>query len=148
MFSYASRMESWAQAMPCFYGYCNHEVSMHGTSIQAMKGYIVVAVFLTESSIDIKTSIVRSRNLLFSINIHHCLIMTTKTALIMRATGVQGKGAIKHLLGAGWNVRALVADASSDRALALRLMGDTISRQLENPIIYQGSLGRLSSSIV
>ncbi|OAL49665.1 NAD(P)-binding protein [Pyrenochaeta sp. DS3sAY3a] len=52
--------------------------------------------------------------------------MSTKTALVMRATGVQGKGTIKNLLGAGWNVHALVTDASSDRALALKSLGDVI----------------------
>ncbi|KAH7077481.1 hypothetical protein BKA63DRAFT_508368 [Paraphoma chrysanthemicola] len=58
--------------------------------------------------------------------------MSNKTALIMRATGAQGRGTIKHLVQAGWNVHALVADATSERALALKTLGP-------NVIIYQGT---------
>jgi uncharacterized protein YbjT (DUF2867 family) len=52
--------------------------------------------------------------------------MSVKTALVMRATGVQGKGAISHLIRSGWNIHALVADASSDRAMAVRSLGKQV----------------------
>jgi uncharacterized protein YbjT (DUF2867 family) len=52
--------------------------------------------------------------------------MSAKTALVMRATGVQGKGAISHLIKSGWNVHALVADASSDRAIAVKSLGKQV----------------------
>ena len=50
----------------------------------------------------------------------------------MRASGVQGKGAILHLVKAGWHVHALVSDASSDRALALKSFGQQVS-------LYEGT---------
>jgi uncharacterized protein YbjT (DUF2867 family) len=53
--------------------------------------------------------------------------MTSKTALVMRATGAQGRGAIKHLVKSGWNVRALVTDISSDRAVALKSFGLSVT---------------------
>jgi uncharacterized protein YbjT (DUF2867 family) len=53
--------------------------------------------------------------------------MATKTALVMRATGTQGRGAIKHLVRSGWNVHALVTDASSDRAIALQTFGPSVT---------------------
>jgi uncharacterized protein YbjT (DUF2867 family) len=59
-------------------------------------------------------------------------IMSTKTALVMRATGVQGKGAISHLIKAGWNINALVSDASTDRAVALKSFGQQVR-------LYQGT---------
>jgi hypothetical protein len=46
--------------------------------------------------------------------------MVTETALVMRATDAQGRGATKHLIRSGWAVRALVTDASSDRVIALK----------------------------
>jgi uncharacterized protein YbjT (DUF2867 family) len=53
--------------------------------------------------------------------------MSPKTALVMRATGSQGRGAITHLIKLGWHVRALVTDASSERALALKNLGQHVS---------------------
>src|SRR5947208_1727924 len=53
--------------------------------------------------------------------------MTVKTALVMRATGYQGKGTIKHLVANGWHVHALVTDASSDRAVAVKSIGPNIT---------------------
>ena len=58
--------------------------------------------------------------------------MSTKTALVIRATGAQGKGAIKHLISTGWHVHALVTDASSDRAIALKSLSPNIT-------LYQGT---------
>ncbi|CAO2648078.1 Nn.00g090000.m01.CDS01 [Neocucurbitaria sp. VM-36] len=58
--------------------------------------------------------------------------MSIKTVLVMRATGSQGRGAIKHLTSTGWHVHALVTDASSDRATALKSLGDNIT-------LYQGT---------
>lgn len=58
--------------------------------------------------------------------------MSSKTALVMRATGAQGKGAVRHLISAGWTVRAFVTDASSERALALKTLEDSVE-------LYQGS---------
>jgi uncharacterized protein YbjT (DUF2867 family) len=58
--------------------------------------------------------------------------MSTKTALIMRATGAQGKGAISHLVKAGWKLHALVSDVSSNRAIAVKSFGQQVS-------LYQGS---------
>ncbi|KAH3980609.1 hypothetical protein HBI25_045520 [Parastagonospora nodorum] len=43
--------------------------------------------------------------------------MTDKTILATRATGSQGRAAIAHLVRSGWNIRALVIDRSSDRAI-------------------------------
>ncbi|PVI07351.1 NAD(P)-binding protein [Periconia macrospinosa] len=59
--------------------------------------------------------------------------MSSKTALIIRATGTQGKGTIKSLLATGWKVHAFVNDASTDRAQALKKLGDGVS-------LYQGTL--------
>jgi uncharacterized protein YbjT (DUF2867 family) len=53
--------------------------------------------------------------------------MTSKTLLVMRATGAQGRGAIKHLVNSGWNVHALVTDISSDRAIALQSFGPSVT---------------------
>jgi uncharacterized protein YbjT (DUF2867 family) len=50
-----------------------------------------------------------------------------KTALVMRATGYQGKATISHLTKLGWNVHALIADAKSDRATALKAFGPQVS---------------------
>jgi uncharacterized protein YbjT (DUF2867 family) len=58
--------------------------------------------------------------------------MPHKTALVIRATGAQGRGAIKHLSSSGWQVRALVTDASSDRAIALKSFGPNVS-------LYEGT---------
>lgn len=58
--------------------------------------------------------------------------MPAKTVLIMRATGAQGRGAIQHLSQHGWQVHALVTDITSDRALALKALGDNIT-------LYQGT---------
>ena len=53
--------------------------------------------------------------------------MPKKTALVMRATGRQGTGAIRHLVEVGWQVHAFVTDATSDRALALRCFGPQVA---------------------
>jgi uncharacterized protein YbjT (DUF2867 family) len=45
--------------------------------------------------------------------------MLNKTVLVMRATGAQGKGTISHLVRTEWQIRALVTDLASDRAIAL-----------------------------
>ncbi|KAJ4378098.1 hypothetical protein N0V83_000930 [Neocucurbitaria cava] len=58
--------------------------------------------------------------------------MSSKTALVMRATGSQGRATIKHLLNTGWKVHALVSDASSDRAMSVKTLGDNIT-------LYQGT---------
>jgi uncharacterized protein YbjT (DUF2867 family) len=64
--------------------------------------------------------------------------MSTKTVLVMRATGAQGKGAISHLVKSGWKIHALVSDASSDRAVALKSFGEQVS-------LYQGTWKNPSS---
>lgn len=61
-----------------------------------------------------------------------------KTALVIRATGSQGKAVVKHLAKSGWNVHAFVSDPSADRAVALKKFGDTVS-------LHTGSLGDASS---
>jgi uncharacterized protein YbjT (DUF2867 family) len=53
--------------------------------------------------------------------------MSHTTALVMRATGAQGSGAIKHLVKFGWHVHAVVTDASSDRAIALQSFGPNVT---------------------
>jgi uncharacterized protein YbjT (DUF2867 family) len=58
--------------------------------------------------------------------------MAGKTALVMRATGAQGRGAIKHLVNSGWNVHALVTDAFSSRAIALQSIGSSVT-------LYEGT---------
>jgi uncharacterized protein YbjT (DUF2867 family) len=50
----------------------------------------------------------------------------------MRATGYQGKATISHLTRLGWNVHALVTDAKSDRAIALKAIGPQV-------ILHQGT---------
>ncbi|CAI6340201.1 unnamed protein product [Periconia digitata] len=59
--------------------------------------------------------------------------MSPKTALVIRATGAQGKGTVKALISTGWTVHALVGDASSDRAQALKKFGDGV-------ILHQGTI--------
>ena len=58
----------------------------------------------------------------------------SKTALVIRATGSQGKAVVKHLVGSGWTVHALVSDSSSERATALKKFGEGV-------ILYEGRLG-------
>ncbi|KAF1842155.1 NAD(P)-binding protein [Cucurbitaria berberidis CBS 394.84] len=53
--------------------------------------------------------------------------MAAKTALVMRPTGVQGRGAAKHLIRKGWRVHALVTNASSDRAVGLESLGHNVT---------------------
>jgi uncharacterized protein YbjT (DUF2867 family) len=53
--------------------------------------------------------------------------MSDKTVLVMRATGVQGKATISHLAKTGWNIRALVSDLTSDRAIALKSLEERIT---------------------
>jgi uncharacterized protein YbjT (DUF2867 family) len=64
--------------------------------------------------------------------------MAKKTALVTRATGVQGKAAIAHLVNSGWTVRALVSDTSSDRAVDLKSFGEQV-------ILQQGTWRDLST---
>lgn len=45
------------------------------------------------------------------------------TALVLRATGAQGKGAVKHLLASGWTVHALVSDPENARSQELKSLG-------------------------
>jgi uncharacterized protein YbjT (DUF2867 family) len=49
--------------------------------------------------------------------------MSSKTALVIRATGSQGKATTIHLLKNGWTVHALVRDPEHERALALKTLG-------------------------
>lgn len=49
--------------------------------------------------------------------------MSSKTALVIRATGSQGKATTIHLLKNGWTVHALVRDPEDERALALKALG-------------------------
>ncbi|PSN72092.1 NAD(P)-binding protein [Corynespora cassiicola Philippines] len=64
--------------------------------------------------------------------------MSAKTALVLRATGVQGKAVAKHLANSSWNVHALVADKSSARALAVNEIGPSVT-------LYQGTWKSLST---
>ncbi|ORX94936.1 hypothetical protein BCR34DRAFT_579665 [Clohesyomyces aquaticus] len=61
--------------------------------------------------------------------------MPIKTALVLRATGVQGTGVTRHLLEAGWKVHGLVAIADDARATKLKALGATL---------FQGSLADTS----
>jgi uncharacterized protein YbjT (DUF2867 family) len=58
--------------------------------------------------------------------------MSDKSILVMRATGVQGRGAVSHLVKDGWNVRALVSDTTNERAAAIKSLGSQVS-------LHQGS---------
>lgn len=49
--------------------------------------------------------------------------MKNKIILVIGATGQQGGAAARHLLNAGWNVRALVRDPEKDAAQALEKQG-------------------------
>jgi uncharacterized protein YbjT (DUF2867 family) len=53
--------------------------------------------------------------------------MPNKTVLVMRATGAQGKGTISHLVKTEWQIRALVTDSTSDRAIALTSFGEQVT---------------------
>jgi uncharacterized protein YbjT (DUF2867 family) len=60
--------------------------------------------------------------------------MSNKTALVIRATGSQGKGVTKALLKAGWSVHALVTDPTQPRALALQDLGASLHKgALDDP---------------
>ena len=48
--------------------------------------------------------------------------MTTKTALVTRATGSQGLAVTKHLLAAGYVVHAILADPDDDRAMSYQAL--------------------------
>jgi uncharacterized protein YbjT (DUF2867 family) len=58
--------------------------------------------------------------------------MSSKTALVLRATGSQGKAVVKHLAKSGWKVHALVSDPSADRATGLQTFG--------NVTLFKGNL--------
>ncbi|KAF2712829.1 putative NAD dependent epimerase/dehydratase [Pleomassaria siparia CBS 279.74] len=60
--------------------------------------------------------------------------MSPKTALVIRATGSQGKATTEHLLKAGWTVHALVRDPSDIRALNLKIMGAELHKGEINDI--------------
>lgn len=60
-------------------------------------------------------------------------MFSSKTALVLRATGSQGKGVVRHLVESGWKVHALVSDPSEARAVALQ--------QSDNVTLYKGALG-------
>ncbi|KAL1610401.1 hypothetical protein SLS60_002068 [Paraconiothyrium brasiliense] len=62
----------------------------------------------------------------------------SKTALVIRATGSQGKAVVKHLSKSGWNVHAFVSDPSAERAVALKKFGDGVS-------LHKGSLSDTAS---
>jgi uncharacterized protein YbjT (DUF2867 family) len=62
-----------------------------------------------------------------SLTLSEIRIMPHTTALVMRATGAQGRGTIKHLVNSGWHVHAVVTDASSDRAIALQSFGPNVT---------------------
>lgn len=64
--------------------------------------------------------------------------MASKSALVIRATGSQGKAVVKHLTKTGWKVHALVSDASSERAVALKQFGEGVS-------LHEGRLGDIPS---
>jgi uncharacterized protein YbjT (DUF2867 family) len=55
-----------------------------------------------------------------------------KTALVLRATGTQGRAVTEHLRNAGWTVHALVKDLHEDRTLAIQRLGAEL---------FQGTLG-------
>jgi uncharacterized protein YbjT (DUF2867 family) len=62
----------------------------------------------------------------------------SKSALVVRATGSQGKAVVKHLATSGWKVHALVSDPSSERAVSLKKFGDAVS-------LHTGSLSDADS---
>ena len=54
--------------------------------------------------------------------------MNNKTILVIGATGQQGGAAARHLLNAGWKVRALVRDPRKDAAQVLEKQGAELVR--------------------
>ena len=64
--------------------------------------------------------------------------MTHKTALVLRATGVQGRAVTRHLTSHGWNVHAFVSDATTDRAVAVQKISDRVT-------LYSGTLADANS---
>ncbi|KAH7139572.1 hypothetical protein B0J11DRAFT_589468 [Dendryphion nanum] len=70
--------------------------------------------------------------------------MTSKIALVTRASGAQGRGVTQHLLQSGWTVHALVSDRDNDRAQALETSGailftGTLSDQKSVTTAIQGA---------
>lgn len=57
--------------------------------------------------------------------------MTSNIALVLRATGTQGKSVVKYLLDSNWTVHALVTDPGSPRAQELQSLG---------AVLFQGTL--------
>lgn len=69
--------------------------------------------------------------------------MSPRTALVLRATGSQGKSVIKHLTKTGWNTHALVSEPSTERALALKSFGDRVSLHkgaIDDPTSVQAAI--------
>lgn len=59
---------------------------------------------------------------------------TGGTVAVCGATGRQGGAVTRHLLGAGWNVRALTRDVTTSRARALRAIGaDLVVADMDDP---------------
>ncbi|KAF1959608.1 NAD(P)-binding protein [Byssothecium circinans] len=64
--------------------------------------------------------------------------MSTKTALVIRATGSQSNGVINHLAKSGWNIRAFVNDPTAERAQALQKYSNNVT-------LHKGTLDNASS---
>jgi len=64
-----------------------------------------------------------------------------RPVLVIGATGHQGGAAARHLLAAGWSVRALVRDGGAPAAQALRAAGATLALgDLDEPRTIQAAL--------
>ncbi|KAF2491447.1 NAD(P)-binding protein [Lophium mytilinum] len=71
-----------------------------------------------------------------------------KTALVLRATGAQGRGAVSHLLAHGWRVHALVRDPTDARALSLEKLGAKLFKgSLSTPSLTNTAPSTSSSTI-
>ena len=64
-----------------------------------------------------------------------------RPVLVIGATGHQGGAAARHLLAAGWSVRALVRDGGAPAARALRAAGATLAvGDLDEPETVRAAL--------
>jgi uncharacterized protein YbjT (DUF2867 family) len=75
--------------------------------------------------------------------------MSPKIALVIRATGSQGKATTIHLLKNGWVVHALVRDPEHERALALKALGAELHKgDLSDSSTVEAALSSCSAAFL
>ncbi|HEX6939593.1 MAG TPA: NmrA/HSCARG family protein [Longimicrobiales bacterium] len=67
--------------------------------------------------------------------------MRDATILVLGATGQQGGATARHLLAAGWRVRGLMRDPSSERARRLEAIGaEIVAGRMEDPATLEAAM--------